>query len=138
MSSQLFLIFYTSKCAFRIEGLVFFSLLRVTYDLWIKINDVQKRIRHYNISSFADDTRVSKQITHQTDCVELQDELNAIIQWSREDNMKLHEDKFELISIKANPILLMHELPFSIETCTYQVSESIKLFPIDCLKARTH
>ena len=64
----------------------------------------------------------------------LQDDLNAIIQWSRENNLKLHEDKLDLISNRADPKLLMHELPFSMETCTYKLSDSIELFPIDCLK----
>ena len=97
-------------------------------------NDLEKRIKHSNISFFADDTGVSKQISHQTECVELQDYLNVIFQWSRENNMKLHEDKFKLISNKANPKLLIHELPFSIEICTYQLSETIELFPIYCLR----
>ena len=48
--------------------------------------------------------------------------------------MKLHEDMFELISNRANTKFLVHELSFSMETCTYQVSESIELLPIDCLR----
>ena len=51
-------------------------------------------------------------------CVELKDDLNAIIQCSRENEMKLHEDEFDLISNGANPKLLMHEQQFSMETCT--------------------
>ena len=82
----------------------------------IFIDYLEKRIKTSNISIFADDIRVSKKISQQTDCVELQDHLNSINQWSREKNMKFHQAKFELTSNRANPKLLMHDRLISMET----------------------
>ena len=89
----------------------------------IFIYDLEKRIKHSNFSFFADDTRVSKHISHQIECLELQEDLNAIFQSSRENDVKLHEDRFELSAARDNPKSLIHELPFSMETCPYQASE---------------
>ena len=100
----------------------------------IFINDLEARIKHSNISFFADDTRISKQICKQSHCEELQEDLDTVILWSKENNMKLHEDKFELIINEADPKTLIHELPFAGELYSYHVSESIKLSPIDDLR----
>ena len=61
-------------------------------------NDLEKQIQHPNIGFFADFTRVPKQITIQIDCLLLEDDLKVIIQWSCENDLKLHEDEVQLIS----------------------------------------
>ena len=66
----------------------------------IFVNDLKKRIKYSNISFFQDDDRISKQVSQETDCVDLQDDLNAIIQRSREKNLKLHDEKFYYLPIE--------------------------------------
>ena len=100
----------------------------------ISINDSEARIKHSNISFFADDTRISKQISQQSHCDELQEDLNLVIQSSKENNMKLHEVKLELIINQANQKTLANELPFAVDLHTYQVSECIELCPIGSLR----
>ena len=58
------------------------------------INDLEQVVASSRVSFFADDTRVSKQISCYEDCVLLQDDLYQILDWSRRNNMKLHEQKF--------------------------------------------
>ena len=61
------------------------------------INDMKVCIKSSVIRFFADDTRILKHIFGESDVQELQDDLNRIIQWAKENNMALHEDKFEVI-----------------------------------------
>jgi hypothetical protein len=67
------------------QGNVLGSILFILF-----INDLQGCVQHSNVSFFADDTRVSKQIASQHDVSLLQEDLNNIISWSRSNNMKLH------------------------------------------------
>ena len=60
--------------------------------------------------------------------------LTRVIKWSNENNMKLHEQKFELVVHRANPGLLLHELPFTSDTWTYSVSDEQKLLPVEELR----
>ena len=62
------------------------------------INDLEQVVTSSRVSFFADDTRVSKQISGLEDCQLLQDDLYKILDWSRRNNMKLHEQKFELLN----------------------------------------
>ena len=45
----------------------------------------------------ADNTRIIKHIHSSLDVDLLQQDLNSAIKWARENNMTLHEDKFECI-----------------------------------------
>ena len=49
------------------------------------------------IICFADDTWLSMKIDVAADYAKLQEDLNAVIEWSTKNNMQLHEDKFELL-----------------------------------------
>ena len=45
----------------------------------------------------------------------LQDDLYKILDWSRRNNMKLHEQKFELLNHLHNGKSSIYELPFVVE-----------------------
>ena len=61
------------------------------------INDLEEVVASSRVSFFADDTRVSKQIGCFEDCKLLQEDLYKILDWSRSNNMKLHEQTFKLV-----------------------------------------
>ena len=75
------------------QGTVLVPLLFILF-----INDLEQVVTSSTVSFFADDTRVSKQISCYEDCMLLQDDLYKILDWSRRNNMKLHEQKFELLN----------------------------------------
>ena len=91
-------------------------------------------MEHSNVSFFADDTRVSKQIASQNDVSLLQEDLNNIINWSRSNNMKLHEDKFDLLVHRSRRNDTLNELPFMTEWMTYYVSNGNELHPVNNLR----
>ena len=98
------------------------------------INDFENNINHSSVRFFADDTRISKRTTCEQDTVKLQEDLDAVIKWSYENNMKLHKQKFDLIIHRANPKFLLHELPFTNSYDTYKVSNGEELLPVDTLR----
>ena len=56
------------------------------------------------------------------------------MEWSWENNMQLHEQKFQLMVAEANPHTIASELPFHMEDLSYRVSDTITLFPEDSLR----
>ena len=80
-------------------------------------------IKQSKISSFADDTKISRAIEYETDLALLQEDLDKVIKWSIENNMDLHEDKFEVINYRINSSSLLRELPFSYCLTTYETSK---------------
>ena len=87
------------------------------------INDLTNNITNSNIYTFADDTKLVHPIQYSSDTISLQSDLNSIITWSKNNNMKLNKDKFELIThIPPNKVQLHNlfkELPFNTEHTTY-------------------
>ena len=65
------------------------------YIYLLYINDLETTIKDSTASSFADDTRISRQIELTQDTEKLQFDLNNVIEWSKSNNMELHEQKFE-------------------------------------------
>ena len=94
------------------------------------INDIGECIMHCVIRCFADDTRLSMKIDVTADCAKLQDDLNAVIEWSTQNNMQLHEDKFELLSHKCRDDAIK-ELPFGNENCHYDTANGVTIYPTD-------
>jgi len=86
------------------------------------INDLELAVASSRVSFFADDTRVSKRIGCFEDCLLLQADLHGILDWSSSNNMKLHEQKFELLNHLHNRKSHCSELPFPLETLLYKVS----------------
>ena len=68
----------------------------------IHIADIDASLNHSQATSFADDTRIRKQITTIGDTEQLQEDLSAVLSWSQENNMALNEEKFELLRYGNN------------------------------------
>ena len=61
----------------------------------IMMTDIDENIIYAFISSFADDTRVSKEIKELLDTFKLQRDLNVVYHWSSKNNMEFNNCKFE-------------------------------------------
>ena len=108
------------------QGTVLGPLLFILF-----INDLEQVVNSSTVSFFADDTRISKQISCYEDCMLLQDDLYKILDWSRSNNMKLHEQKFELLNHLHNGKSSLSELPFAVESLQYKVSSQEILCPVE-------
>ena len=98
------------------QGTVLGPILFLLY-----VNDMERFIKNCKISSFADDTRISRKISQMSDTDLLQEDLNRIIRWSEDNNMKLHEDKFELLCYRTPATRKLSEvLPFMGDITSYE------------------
>ena len=72
----------------------------------IYINDLPEYIKHSRIRLFADDSMIYRQIKSQSDCLKLQEDLEAAIKWEQDWLMSFHPDKCNIMNIttKRNPI----------------------------------
>ena len=68
----------------------------------LMIGDIDNDIKYSFISSFADDTRLLKDINELMDTFKLQSDLNVIYKWTADNNMKLNGCKFEQLSYGKN------------------------------------
>ena len=68
----------------------------------ILIGDIDKNIATSFLSSFADDTRIGREVDCETDAESLQCDLNSVYDWCRENNMSFNSDKFEFMSYLSN------------------------------------
>ena len=59
------------------------------------ISDIDENIKKSIVRSFVDDTRVNRKISSPTDKNELQEHLNMMYKWARENKMEFNENKFE-------------------------------------------
>ena len=98
------------------------------------INDLEDVVSTSTVRFFADDTRISHQIGHSSHHDQLQLDLGKILTWSSENNMRLHEQKFELMIHEANPRNTMQHFPLSADLWSYVVSDEVHLTPTDCLR----
>ena len=111
------------------QGTVLGPILFILY-----INDLEKVLSESRNGSFADDTRLSHAIQFATDTSTLQTDLDNVVKWSKENNMKLHEDKFELLCYRTNSSKLLRELPFPDEFCQYVTPGGFTLSPKHVVK----
>jgi len=111
------------------QGTVLGPLLFILF-----INDMKLCVSGSIIRFFADDTRILRHIRSYADSCILQQDLNSVIKWAKENNMALHEDKFELMVHKHCPQNSLFEHPFAILDQTYQVSSGNMLFPTETVK----
>ena len=92
----------------------------------IFINDIADSIKHSTIKCFADDSRVSREISNQNDACLLQEDLNRIMKWSLENNMMLNEEKFEFLKHSYSFDSTLLELPFChFDTCYKTLNGSL-------------
>ena len=74
------------------QGTVLGPLLFIIF-----INDIYESVKYSLARSFADDTRLTKAIKSIIDQLQLQEDLDAVVEWADENGMELHEGKFELL-----------------------------------------
>ena len=68
----------------------------------VLILHLQCHLKGSNAGSFADDTRLSKQISSCDDVLILQEDLNTVVKWATENNMVLHDSKFEYLTYRTD------------------------------------
>ena len=61
----------------------------------IMISDIDENVKECMLRSFADDTRVNKKISSDRDKERMQEDLEAIYKWARDNKMIFNENKFE-------------------------------------------
>ena len=112
------------------QGTVLGPLLFILF-----IDDLQLCVENSKVSFFADDTRLSKHIASMNDVCQLQNDLENIIKWSKENNMQFHEDEFELTSHRTTPDTSLLQLHFvAIETVSYSISSGDKIVPVQTVR----
>ena len=103
----------------------------------IYINDLEDCLQDSVSRSFADDTRLSKRISDYEDVKKLQLDLDNVVTWSHDNNMKLHEDKFELLTYRGsitNSKAYLDALPYSNDYMQYLTSDQGSIYPSSCVK----
>ena len=95
----------------------------------IFINDLLESIRSSKGFGFADDTKLIGAISGMESVSLLQNDLDTVIQWSRINNMELHEEKFEVMSYPLNGSYLLRQLPFYPETVHYSTHKGHVIDP---------
>ena len=63
----------------------------------ILIGDIDEETLHSFVKSFADDTRATKSVKSIDDALLLQNDLDKIYEWTKNNNMELNDLKFELL-----------------------------------------
>ena len=111
------------------QGTVLGPILFLLY-----INDLNTCMEHSFLSSFADDTRIMKEITNTNDLLQLQKDLNSAVEWSKQNNMKLHTNKFELLCHSTNRSQILKELPFSSQFYEYTTDDGSEITPAPIVK----
>ena len=61
----------------------------------IMLFDIDEDLKHSLLSSFADDTRLFKEISSTDDVTLLQNDLDSVYKWARRNNMSFNSTKFE-------------------------------------------
>ena len=84
--------------------------------------------------SFADDTKLIGAISGLKSVELLQEDLNTVIEWSKNNNMELHEKKFEVVNYSVNESKMMKELPFYPETVQYYTPGGVVIAPQDVVR----
>ena len=79
------------------------------------INDIYANIDNdSNIALFADDTKIWRDINSESDCKTLQNDINTLTIWSRNNKMSFHPDKCKALSIYDCRPDFVKVLPFDL------------------------
>ena len=100
-----------------IQGSVLGPILFIFYVL-----DLKDSLGSSDSLSFADDTKLIQIIRSLLDQMELQKDLGNVSEWAKNNNMLLHEKKFQLMNYSLSQSRLLRELPFAPETLCYVTS----------------
>ena len=111
------------------QGSVFGPILFLVY-----INNFQCHLKGSTAGSFADDTRLSKQILSCDDVLILQEDLNTVVKWATENNMVLHDSKFEYLAYRIASSKLLEELSFTAQWVHYNILSGQDLTPPSSVK----
>ena len=77
------------------------------------INDIYANIdKDTNIALYADDTKIWRDINSEADCEILQNDINSLSMWSRNNKMSFHPDKYKALSIYDQRPNFVKTLPF--------------------------
>ena len=88
------------------------------------INDIYTNIdKDTNIALFADDTKIWRDINSEADCEILQNDINTLSTWSRNNKMSFHPDKCKALSIHDSRPDFVKVLPFPY--CYYNINGNI-------------
>ena len=88
------------------------------------INDIYTNIdKDTNIALFADDTKIWRDINSEADCEILQNDINTLSTWSRNNKMSFHPDKCKALSIHDSRPDFVKVLPFPY--CHYNINGNI-------------
>ena len=98
------------------------------------INDITSCICSSTLRCFADDTRMMRRISRESDVPILQADLDAVVKWSMRNNMVLHEDKFEYITHKGSRSTHWSELLMMFSTHYQYHTSKGTLEPVSKLK----
>ena len=82
----------------------------------IMIGDIDANVAESSVRSFADDTRVAKEIKDLHSSTKLQSDTNSIYKWAEDNNMQFNEDKFEVLRYKTNKNIVQ-------DTTSYHASD---------------
>ena len=119
------------------QGLVLGPLLFI-----ILMVDIDKGVRHLVISSFADDTNINKTVSTVGDVDQLQQNLNKIYTWAKNNNMSFNNNKFELLRCgKEKDIkhhISLHTTTNPIETSSHVKCLGIQLSEDDTFHHHIH
>ena len=106
------------------QGTVLGPLLFLLY-----INDLEKVVSTSAVASFADDTRLSASIREEGDTKLLQEDMNRVVTWSVDNNMVLHEGKFEFLCYRTGSSKWLEEMPFTSPYLEYTTPAGFTLSP---------
>jgi len=69
------------------------------------VNDLPSVVDN-TLALFADDSKCSKAITSRDDCISLQDDLDNLLSWSQDWNLRFNPSKCEVLTVsrKKNPV----------------------------------
>ena len=76
------------------QGTVLGPLLFIIF-----IDDIYESVKYSLARSFADDTRLTKAIKSIIDQLQLQEDLDAVVEWADENGMELHEGSLSFSSM---------------------------------------
>ena len=71
----------------------------------ILIGDIDKNVAHSFLSSFADDTRLLREVKGVRDASSLQSDLEAVYQWAEDNNASFNDKKFEALRLGIDEVL---------------------------------